>query len=238
MAITNYAELQTAVQSFMDRNDIAGDVPTFISLAEARLNRLIPMVETDVELTGTANSREIDVSSLKIVAPIVLKLIEFGDEYDFTPRPAGAFNNVDGTGQPRFWALDNSAIKFDRKLDQPYKFRFRYQGRFALSQSAPQNKLLTDHPDVYLSAALVWGGAFVRDSQFAAPHKALLDEFIAETKSQLAQSKRAILTVDPMFLATGSHSCGFGNLGGAGLPSIPDGFSYVIDDSSFSVDSE
>ncbi|MGJ7039154.1 hypothetical protein J2Y63_002409 [Shinella sp. BE166] len=233
MAITNYTELTTAVQSFMDRNDIAGDVPLFISLAEARLNRLLSIVETDVILTGVAGSRNIDVSTLSIVAPIVLKLIDFGDEYDFVVRPPGAFNDVDSTGKPGFWALDGDTIRMDRPLDQPYRFRFRYQGRFALSADVPTNKLLTDHPDVYLAASLVWGGAFVRDAQLAGPYKALLDEFIEETRTLLSRSKQSILTVDPMFTSAGRGRCGEGNYGSTGLGPLPDGYEYVIDDTEF-----
>lgn len=235
MAISTYAELQTAIQDFMDRNDIAGNVPLFISLAEARLNRLLPMVETDVILTGTAGSREIDVSALKIVAPIVLKLIDFDREYDFTPRPAGAFNNIDTTGYPRFWALDDTKIKTDRKLDQPYRFRFRYQGRFGLSDAVTSNKLLLEHPDVYLAASLVWGGAFVRDAQLAAPYQALVNEFIEETQTQLNRAQQSVLTVDPMFTATGRNRCGWGNYGSVGSGPLPDGYDYVIDDTEFVV---
>ncbi|PZR51406.1 MAG: hypothetical protein DI537_56740, partial [Stutzerimonas stutzeri] len=227
-----------AILSFMDRNELSGDVPTFISLAEARLNRLLPMVETDAILTGTPGSREIDVSALSIVAPIVLKFIDFGDEYDFTPRPAGAFNNADTTGQPRFWALDDTTIKLDRKLDQAYSFRFRYQGRFALSNAAPTNKLLTDHPDVYLAASIVWGGLYVRDAQIAAPYKAVLDEFIEETNRLLARAKRSVLTIDPMFTATCSQGGSTEGLtGGSALPLLPDGYDYVIDDTDLVVDS-
>jgi hypothetical protein len=235
MAISTYAELQTAVQAFMERNDIAGDVPTFISLAEARLNRLLPMVETDVILTGTAGSREISVAALKIVAPIVLKLIDFGNEYDFTPRPPGAFNNVDTTGYPHFWSLDNDKIKLDRQLDQPYRFRFRYQGRFGLSDTVTSNKLLLDHPDVYLAATLVWGGAFVRDAQLAAPYQSLVNEFIEETKTLLNRAKPAVLTVDPMFTSAGRGRCNEGNYGSFSPGPLPDGYDYVIDDTEFVV---
>lgn len=235
MEISTYAELQTAVQDFMDRNDIVGNVPLFISLAEARLNRLLPMVETDVILTGTSGSREIDVSALKIVAPIVLKLIDFDREYDFTPRPPGAFNNIDITGYPHFWSLDNDKIKMDRLLDQPYRFRFRYQGRFGLSDTVTANKLLLDHPDVYLAATLVWGGAFVRDPQLAAPYQSLVNEFIEETKLQINRAKQAVLTVDPMFTSAGRGRCLEGNYGSIGPGPLPDGYDYVIDDTEFVV---
>ena len=39
MAITTYSELQTAIDNWLARTDLAGRSPEFIALAEARMNR-------------------------------------------------------------------------------------------------------------------------------------------------------------------------------------------------------
>ena len=41
MALTTYAELKTSVADFLNRTDLTSAIPTFISLAEADLNRKI-----------------------------------------------------------------------------------------------------------------------------------------------------------------------------------------------------
>ena len=41
MAITTYAQLQTAAASWLDRTDLTATIPEFIELAEARFNRVI-----------------------------------------------------------------------------------------------------------------------------------------------------------------------------------------------------
>ena len=41
MAITTYDELQTSIAEFLNRDDLTATIPTFISLAEADLNRRI-----------------------------------------------------------------------------------------------------------------------------------------------------------------------------------------------------
>ena len=41
MSISTYAELQTAVANFLDRSDLTDRIPEFITLAEARFNRVI-----------------------------------------------------------------------------------------------------------------------------------------------------------------------------------------------------
>ena len=41
MAIGTYAELQTAVANWLDRDDLSLRIPEFIALAEARMNRIL-----------------------------------------------------------------------------------------------------------------------------------------------------------------------------------------------------
>ena len=41
MAITTYAELQSAVADFLNRDDLTSVIPTFIDLAEAQMQRTI-----------------------------------------------------------------------------------------------------------------------------------------------------------------------------------------------------
>lgn len=197
MAISTYTELQQAVQDWMDRTDIAGNVVDMVTLAEARLNRKLKVVETNATLTGTAGSRSIDISGLAIVQPITLKLNEDFREWDITPRENGTFDYGDTSSRPSFWSIDGTNIVFDVPLDQNYPFRFRYRGRFALSDAAPTNDLLEKHPDAYLAASIVWGGLFTEDDRKISTWKALLDEAISEISSTINQNQRGQLTVDP-----------------------------------------
>ena len=41
MAIGTYSELQTAVANWLDRSDLSSRIPEFITLSEARINRLL-----------------------------------------------------------------------------------------------------------------------------------------------------------------------------------------------------
>lgn len=211
MTIGTYSELQTAITSFPDRPDlVTADVKTFIQLAEARLNRLLNVVETEAALTGTLNSRTVSISALSMVEPIALKLLQStnGDERDLIIKPYGVIDYIDDTGEPNYCEIVGTNIKFDRPLDEAYAFRFIYQGRFALSDAAPTNKLLTDNPDVYLAAAIVWGGIFTQD-ETSVSLKGLLDEFVTETRIKLAQVKRTQLSLPPMIAALGRRGYGY-----------------------------
>ena len=159
MALATYSDLQTYVTELMAREDLLGNAADWITLAEARLNREIPAVETDVTLTGVASSRRIDVSSYSVVSPLALFLIDTdGDEIEMVRKADGTFPYTDTSDQPRFWAMDGSNIDFDCPLDTAYTFRFRIRQRYALSDLVPTNWLLTNHPDIYIAATLIWGG--------------------------------------------------------------------------------
>jgi len=198
MALSNYTELQAAVLDFMTRSDLTGNVADWITLAEARLNRELDPVETDQALTGVIDSRELDVSAYAIVEAMSLYRIDSsGNEDELTEK--ADFARRATSGVPRFWDYlpYTSKIILDCPLDAAYTFRLRYRQRFALSDGAPTNWLLANHPDVYLAASIVWGGGFVANYTQAAGFKAILDEAIPEVRSIIAQSKRGVLTLDP-----------------------------------------
>ena len=203
MAISTYAELKAAIGDWMDRADLSGNAADFVTLGEARLNRLLKAVEADAELTGIAGSRRIDISSLDVSEAVALWLTSHSDDQRVVLRPDGSFPYSDASGEPGIAGLDgdNDYIDFDRPLDAAHIFRLRYRGRFALSDAAPTNRLLREHPDVYLAACLVWGGVFVKDDPQLARMAAMLDEFVAETGHELARDDRGQLGVDPLFEA-------------------------------------
>jgi hypothetical protein len=199
MSISTYAELQTAVLDWMSRSDLTGNVEDFITLAEAKLNRKIPAVQTDVTLTGTLDSRRITITANSAVSGIAMFLIDpsTSDERQLVARQDGTFAYSNTSGEPRYWAMDSTSyVDFDCPLDAAYTFRFRIKQRYALSDSATTNWLLTNHPDIYLAASILWGGGFTRDLETASGFKSLLDEGIPEVRRVIAEMNRSELTVD------------------------------------------
>lgn len=198
MSITNYSELKSALPTWMTRGDLAGQAADCIALGEAGLNRELPAVELDATLTGVVNSRAIDITSQSCVAPIALFVAEAGlDEVELTPLVDGTFPYRISSAYPRAWSMDGTNINFDCPLDTAYPFRFRYRQRFALSDAAPTNWLLTNHPDLYLAAMVVWGSVFIQDADNSLPRWAsILDSALPSVRNIIAQNKRATLLVD------------------------------------------
>lgn len=204
MALTSYAELKAAVAHWMARADMTGEAADLITLAEARLNRELDPVRIDASLAGTGGARSIDISTLACLHPISLFLARPGsNEAELTPKASGTFPLLAASGRPRYWAREGEAIGFDRPLDEDYAFRLHYSQLHRLSDAAPTNWLLANHPDVYFAAVLVWGGLFIRDSPYAGQFQAVLNAGLPEVKNAIGQSKRGLLTVDPMLQRVG-----------------------------------
>lgn len=196
MAISTYAELQTAITDFMARNDVSGRAADFIALGEARLNRLLGVVATTATLTGTIGSNELDISSLSVQEPQNLYVTYGESELFLIPRALGTYTTTTIQGRPSIWALEAHKIKLDRPQETADSFRFVYLGRFALSDAAPTNEFLTNNPDLYLAASIVWGCTYTKDPAISL-WKSSLDEFVAEVSAENARKKRSVLTTDP-----------------------------------------
>ena len=202
MSISTYTELKAAISDWMARSDLAGNAADFITLGEARLNRLLGPVGTTALLTGVIGSQTVSISALSVQEPQNLYLTQGESEYYVTPRALGSYSTTSVRGLPSIWSIEGTTITLDRPLDQAYPLRFVYLGRFALSDAAPTNEFLTNNPDLYLAASMVWGCGYVKD-QAGAVWKQMLDEFTAEVAAENSRKKRSQLTVDPALALIG-----------------------------------
>jgi hypothetical protein len=190
MAITTYAELKAAAANWLVRGDLTARIPEFISLAEARLNRLLRarLAETEAALTAVVGARTVSLPTgfaealaLWIVRPdgrIALPFLE--------PSLMGASSL---RGEPAAWTVDGANLAFDRPCDQSYGLILRLLKKFSLSDAAPTNGLLAEGPDVYLFATLSEAGPFLRDAELAGAYEAKLERAIGELNAKDARSR-------------------------------------------------
>jgi hypothetical protein len=94
-------------------------------------------------------------------------------------------------GEPGAWSVDRDRLAFERPCDQAYGFTLRMLARFALSNTAPSNALLTDYPDVYLFATLCEAAPFLRDAELAGAYQARLERAIGEVNAKDARNRAA-----------------------------------------------
>lgn len=200
MSITSYSELKTAFATWSKRSGLSTVAEDCIALAEARLNRELPPILTSATLTGTISSRNIDVSANSVAEAHNLFRKE-GNVYDeeLTQKRLGEFPYSYTNATPRFWSYDNAGgqIVFDCPLDAADTFRFHFKQRYALSDSATTNWLLTNHPDIYLAATIVWGALYTDDDGKAGKWAVLLEQGIPSVKGYISRQQRSRMSVDP-----------------------------------------
>lgn len=192
MAITTYAELQAAAANWLVRADLTARIPEFITLAEARLNRVLRarLAEVEQPLVGTVGARTMPLPA-GFAEALALWIVR-GDGRRALPFVEASLIGASSLrGEPCAWTVDGGSLGFDRPLDQAYGFTLRMLRKFALSEAAPTNALLAEHPDLYLFATLCEAGPFLRDAELSAAYEARLARAIGDANGKDARSRAA-----------------------------------------------
>lgn len=198
MAIANYADLQTSIANWLKRSDLAAIIPDFITLAEARVARDLRLRKQVVNTTlstvaGTQGvtlpsdfleaenltlSNTNPPGSLSVVTPEILDR-KFPEAYV--------------TGQPRVYTVVGDEILFGPTPDAVYAVSLTYYQRFAALSASSTNWLLTNHPNVYLFAALAEASGYLFN-----------DERIPTWEAKYQADVRSLQQVDDAALRSGS----------------------------------
>ncbi len=197
MAISNYSELKTAIASWLKRSDLTDNIPDFIAMAESRLNRMLSLrtAEIDVALTVTPGSRFAALPT-DFVDAIALWIDDgSGKDQLALTLPQTIYQGPDNS-RPTQWCIDGANVRFDYPLDQAYATTLRYTQSFELSDTAPTNWLLTNHPDLYLYASLLESATFIMGDQRLPVWQDRYDRAYKEVDEKEARSRTAPLQCD------------------------------------------
>ena len=97
--------------------------------------------------------------------PYELWLVEASGRKPLRFMPPATLSTETVPGQPARWSIDGSNIVFDRPAGDTYSLLFRMRTGFALSDAAPTNWLLTNHPDLYLYGSLLEASHLLIDEE-------------------------------------------------------------------------
>ena len=172
MAITTYAELQTATANWLDRTDLTARIPEFIELSEANFNRVIrqpDMVTKNDSFSITSRYNTLPSDTLEIVR-IVLDLtpvivLEYLTPEEISERRV----SMSATGKPYYFTViggSSNQLEVVPSPDSTYTSSIVYYTRIAaLSDAATSNWLLAAHPDIYLFGTLVEAEPYLKNDE-------------------------------------------------------------------------
>ncbi len=197
MTIGTYAQLQTTVAAWAHNTALTTQIPDFIALAEASLNRVLRLrtMESDNTLSLSSGTRAVALPN-GFLEPISLRLVISGETYhELTPKRPQQLNvNVESGSarRPTFWAISGSNIEFPNLADQTYSLTFRMLTAFALSDSATTNWLLTNHPDLYLYGAMLQAAPYMVNDQRIPLWQQMYNNALQEVQNNAARSRSIV----------------------------------------------
>lgn len=186
-AIPDRDTLITAVQDWLDRDDLEAKIPMFIQMTEALFNRELRTPQ--MERTSTSS-----VSSEDTTLPedyLAMRAIYEEGSPDRPLRgiaPTAIRQGYDGTtGAPVAYTLVASGLRLIPPPSDTISLTMDYFARIEpLTASSPVNWLLEQHPDAYLYGTLYNAEIYLDNIPRAAQWKQLVDELI----SRLNRSSR------------------------------------------------
>ena len=178
MAITTYAELKTAIGNWTARDDLTSYYDEFIDLAETYLKRA-PAPSESPDIGGIRSNISRATGTLTASTPTLalpsdyLEMYRFlltGDQYTvlryLAPNELSLHRKA-GSGVPVFYTISD-VIELNMAPDSDYAYELSFWPQItALSDSNTTNWVITNYPDVYLSATLFHAFRFIQDNNSA-----------------------------------------------------------------------
>ena len=210
MSISTYAELQTAVDNWMHRDDLTARVPEFIQMGEAVLNRKLRTVDMETRATITTGTTSrflglptgfIEMRSMFIQNPA--KELFYLDPQSLRDRIVSETD----TAEPEFFTIKDE-IELDCIPSTALTLEQHYLKKYDIATDLT-NWLLTNYPELYLHAALASAVFYIMDDPRLPTIKSLLSEGIAEL-NRLEARKRgghmSKLRVDSALVGAGRYN--------------------------------
>lgn len=173
MAINNYATLVAAIAEWLARDDLTTRIPDFVTLAEAKINRVLlhPRMETRTTVTvdtGETSPEFLDLpSDFQTMRSVRLSGVLGKPRLGFMSQTQiedyrYSIDNV--TDQPVYFSIVGSEMELAPTPNDDFDVEILYRANIpAITSDNATNWLLTLAPDLYLYGALLESAAYNKD---------------------------------------------------------------------------
>jgi len=184
MSIASYADLKTALASWLNRSNLNARIPDFIALCESRMmyGAQGAMVSEPLRIRAMEISADIAVSGQTAALPsgflqarrLYLNCSPIVELDYVTPELFWRTYVSSDVAQPRRFTAEGEKFVFGPAPDAAYTGKCLYYKKLAaLAVDADTNWVLTNAPGVYLHGALAEAHLFTRNAPQAAEELAL-----------------------------------------------------------------
>ena len=169
MAIGTYAELQIAVANWLDRDDLTDRIPEFITLAEARMNRLLRLrlMENKYTASTVAAQRNYALpTSYLQMRNFQINVTPVRPLQYVTPEVYDRIWGGSSSGTPEVYTIITNEVQLGPKPDSVMTMEMLFYKKItALSVSNTTEQMLTENPDIYLYGALMEAEPFIMNDE-------------------------------------------------------------------------
>lgn len=167
MSLANYTDLTNAIPAYLfGRSDLTANIPDFITLCEAQLNRRLRVRQMEGRFTSTltagnaylgAPSNMISFRRLALTSINPTQLLQY-----VTPDEMYAlWNDTSDQDTPVNYTIIGSEIQFGPLPDQNYTIEGDYYSQIPGLQANSTNWLMTAYPDIYIFGTLRQAAPFI-----------------------------------------------------------------------------
>lgn len=188
MSIASYSDLQTSVGTLLNRGDLTSQIPDWITLCEASLNRDLDcrQMQDTSTITLTAETYPLPtdfggVKSLRLNSGVGVHL-----DY-LSPDLLDGMSTT--AGVPTAYSISGENLYFNPPPNGTMTARLRYRKLIpALSDTNTTNWVLARYPDLYLYGTAVHSAPYLqfdeRLSMWAAIYANLVTDINAESRKE------------------------------------------------------
>lgn len=194
MNFADYAALQAALANYLARDDLTAEIPTFIRLAEARMNRdlrvrhmetraVAPTTAGDPYLALPADFLEMRVL---VAATSPRRVVTF-----LTPQQIESSYADGATGLPTNYAIVGNELRIGPTPGGPITMELTYYAKVPALDGVAVNSnwVLAGYPDLYLYGALIEAEPFLQNDGRVQVWMGFYDRAIAAIKGEDARAR-------------------------------------------------
>ena len=201
MSLANLSDLKASVAVWIKRGDLAGLIPDFVRLAEARINRELRVRR----MVTRAQNASVDAEFVAVPADfgsarwVRLASHPYTQLDLLSPERMADLRAAGCSGQLAAFSVVGEEFWFLPAPASPVAVQLAYYAKVpALGDAAPANWLLTEHPDVYLWGALTEASIYLEDDEQMQKYAALFAAALNDIRrNSISDSLSARLTPAP-----------------------------------------
>lgn len=178
-----YSDLKSVIESYLHRDDLTSTISTFVTLAQARINHDLNITalhkNTTLYVASGYGEVELPDDCLSLMSVRMKYSSSYiGLEQRTLAQNAGELAGRDGAkGTPKYFSRYGTKLELTPTPDSDTTLVVFYKKRLtAFSADTDTNDILTNHPNIYIYAAMLEAEPFIVDDKRLVVWKDLYSE--------------------------------------------------------------